>query len=305
VAAGDTAELHLHLARSISGSWISMPVVVLHGAHDGPVVWVSAAVHGDELNGIPIVRRLVQELDPRRLRGTLIAVPIVNAFGLMSNSRYLPDRRDLNRSFPGSQRGSLAARLAHVFMTEVVRHCQVGIDLHTGAAGRSNLPQLRCNLDDPPTRALAEAFAPPLMMHASVRDGSLRAAASRLGIAVLLYEAGEAGRFDTQAIRVGTEGVLGVLGHLGMIETVPEERGTPLVSRSSSWVRAPRSGFCELHVSLGERVSQGQVLGVVFEALGKSKRVRASKPGVVIGRLAEATVHRGDALVHVAQIEAD
>jgi predicted deacylase len=267
-------------------------------------VWVSAAVHGDELNGVPIVRYLVQELDPRHLRGTLIAVPIVNAFGLMSSSRYLPDRRDLNRSFPGSRRGSLAARLAHVFMNEVVRHCQMGIDLHTGAAGRTNLPQLRCDLDDPATRELAEAFAPPLMLHAALRDGSLRAAARRLGVTVLLYEAGEAGRFDQEAIRVGKAGVLRVLRHLGMAELPTTTGPMPLVSRSSSWVRAPRSGFCELEVSLGDHVHQGQVLGVVFDVLGASTRVRATKPGVVIGQFAEATVHRGDALVHVAQVEA-
>ena len=177
VRAGSTKEVELPITRLVTGGDVSLPVRVVHGREPGPTVWVNAAIHGDEVMGIEVIRQAVATLSPRTLRGTLVAVPVVNVLGFMTGDRYLPDRRDLNRSFPGSARGSLASRIAHLFMTEVVSKCDVGIDLHTASDRRTNLPQIRADLDDPRTRSLAEAFGAPVMLHARLRDGSLRQAA--------------------------------------------------------------------------------------------------------------------------------
>lgn len=206
VSPGQRALIDLALPKLNSHTRLSMPVHVVHGKRDGPRLFVSAAVHGDELNGIEIIRRLLDVKSLNRLAGTLVAVPVVNVYGLIHQSRYLPDRRDLNRSFPGSAQGSLAARVAHLLIDEIVRHCTHGIDLHTGAIHRTNLPQIRANLDDPETERLARAFGVPVLINATVRDGSLREAAAELGIPMLLYEAGEGLRFDEVCIRAGQLG---------------------------------------------------------------------------------------------------
>lgn len=300
VRPGTIARLELPVARALSGALLSLPVAVLHGEKKGPVIWLSAAIHGDELNGIPIIRRVINGLSAQELRGTVIAVPIVNVFGLIEGSRYLPDRRDLNRSFPGSKRGSLAAQLAHLFMEQIVGRCEVGIDLHTGAAGRTNLPQVRCNLADLEAARLARAFAAPVTLDAPERGGSLRGAAGDMGVPVLLYEGGEAGRFNTEAIETGVEGIMRVMAALAMIDKRPHG-SKAFVCRSSSWLRARRSGFCEMRAQLGQRVAAGETIAAVFDSVGKSESlVRANADGIVIGCISSATVYRGDAVAHVA-----
>lgn len=305
VRAGQARELELPITRLFTGADVSLPVRVLHGREDGPTVWISGAVHGDEVNGVEIIRQLLTGVSPKTLRGTLIAVPVVNVLGFMNGSRYLPDRRDLNRSFPGSARGSLASRLAHLIMTEVVAKCELGIDLHTGSDNRTNLPQVRADLDDPRTRALATAFGAPLMLHARVRDGSLRQAARESGSVVLLYEGGEALRFDDFAIDAGVAGVRRVLATLGMVDADPEDEVTPSVlSRSSGWVRARRTGILHLECHLGQRVEAGDRLGGLNDSFGRRLQVvRADRPGIVIGHTRAPLVNSGDALVHVATVE--
>ena len=174
---GTTRSVALPITRLVTGAEVDLPVRVVHGREDGPTIWINAAIHGDEAVGVEVIRQVIANLNPKTFRGTLIAIPIVNVLGFMAGDRYLPDRRDLNRSFPGSARGSLASRIAHRMMTEVVAKCEVGIDLHTGSDRRSNLPQIRADLDDPGTRDLAAAFGAPVMLHARIRDGSLRHAA--------------------------------------------------------------------------------------------------------------------------------
>ncbi|MCD0173137.1 succinylglutamate desuccinylase/aspartoacylase family protein [Micrococcus luteus] len=328
VAAGRRHELSLPISQLVTGADVTLPVHVLHGREDGPTVWVSAAIHGDEVAGVEIVRRVLERLQPKNLRGTLLAVPIVNVLGVMAGDRYLPDRRDLNRSFPGSARGSLASRIAHLMMTEVIGRCTVGIDLHTGADRRSNLPQIRCDLEDPQTRALAEAFGAPVLFHARLRDGSLRAAARETGARVLLYEAGEAWRFDEYAIAPGVDGVLRVLAHLGMVraadvgltpgddevppavdatgenaESVETDPGTHVVWRSG-WVRARADGLLHLDVALGQTVRAGERIGALYNSFGRRlAHVSAELSGVVVGRAEAPLVHRGDALVHIGELD--
>lgn len=303
VRPGQARSLALPIMRLVTGADVDLPLRVLHGREDGPVVWIDAAIHGDEAVGVEVVRQVLAGLDPRTLRGTLIAVPIVNVLGFMNGDRYLPDRRDLNRSFPGSARGSLAGRIAHLMMTEVVSKCEVGVDLHTGSDRRTNLPQVRADLDDARTRDLAEAFGAPLMLHAPLRDGSLRQAAREQGAKVLLYEAGEAWRMDPWAIEAGVLGVRRVLALLGMADLAGDRPGPVTESRRSGWVRSRGTGLLHLEVDLGQSVVRGERLGGLFDGLGKRVRlVHADRDGVVIGHTTAPVVNRGDAVVHLAEV---
>jgi predicted deacylase len=308
VLPGKRAVINLPLARLYTYDDLSMPVEVVNGRQAGPCLFVSAAIHGDELNGVEIIRRLLRHSALRRLRGTLVAVPVVNVHGFLHRSRYLPDRRDLNRSFPGSDRGSLAGRIANLFMQEIVARCTHGIDLHTGAVHRENLPQIRADLDDPSTAWLASAFEVPVLINATLRDGSLREAAVASGIPVLLYEGGEALRFDEVSIRAGLRGVLNVMRVLGMLPDVRTSHPglTPVVARSTSWVRAPESGVLRSALTLGTRVRKGQTLGVITAPLMEMEcRVVAPVGGILIGQTRLPLVHEGEALFHVARFESN
>jgi predicted deacylase len=304
VKAGRRAHVELPVSRLITGAQMSMPVTVFHGSSDGPTMWISAAIHGDELNGVEIVNQVLGDLDAKTISGTLLAVPVVNVHGFITGDRYLPDGRDLNRSFPGSAKGSLAARLANLFMTEIVNHCEVGIDLHTATDNRTNLPQIRADLDDPETKRLAEVFGAPLMMHSKDRSGSLRQSGTKAGSKVLLFEGGEALRFNNDVIAVGVAGVRSVLRHLGMADWDGPNAGPVLESRSSRWVRASRSGVVRLEVEIGDEVAHHQELGTIIDAFGKRlSTIRASRAGIVVGRTMYPLGNQGDALVHIANFE--
>jgi hypothetical protein len=303
---GSRVTLELPIAQLYTHAPMNMSVHVICGARDGPRLFLSAAIHGDELNGVEIIRRILHHPALKRIRGSLIAVPIVNVYGVLQQSRYLPDRRDLNRSFPGSERGSLAARLADLFMREIVAQATHGIDLHTGAAHRENFPQIRANLDDAATNDLAREFGVPVLLNSTLRDGSLREAASERGIPILLYEAGEALRFDEMAIRVGVKGVTNIMRALGMLPKARKRRPAPepFVARSSLWVRAPESGILRPLCALGTRVRKGQRLGEIADPFGDAMAgVTAPSSGIVIGRLNLPLVHEGDALFHIARFE--
>ena len=269
VRAGRRAKVELPVSKLITGEQMSMPLTIFHGASDGPTMWINAAIHGDELNGVEIVNRVLAELNPKEMRGTLLAVPVVNIHGFITGDRYLPDRRDLNRSFPGSRKGSLAARLANLFMTEVVSKCEIGIDLHTASDNRTNLPQIRANLDDPRTRELCEVFGARLMMHSKTRSGTLRSAGTKAGAIVLLYEAGEPLRFNSDAIETGVRGVRRVLRFLDIADWDGPPATTVPESRSSRWVRASKSGIVRLDVEIGDMVEAKQELGSIIDAFGK------------------------------------
>ncbi|MEJ2060668.1 MAG: succinylglutamate desuccinylase/aspartoacylase family protein [Gammaproteobacteria bacterium] len=306
IAPGTRQTIDLPLPRLYTHTPLSMPVHVIRGKRDGPRLFVTAAIHGDELNGVEIIRRVLKHKTLQRLRGMLVVIPMVNVYGVLHHSRYLPDRRDLNRSFPGSERGSLAARLAHLFMEEIVAHCTHGIDLHTAAIHRSNLPQVRGNLDDPETERLARAFSVPVVIDSRLRDGSLREAVHLKGIPMLVYEAGEALRFDELSIRAGVRGVIHVMQSLGML---PKSRRTrppaePFVAHASHWVRAPESGILRTLTPLGVRIKKGAVLGLVSDAFGEREtEIKAPFGGIVIGRTNLPLIHEGEATFHIARFE--
>lgn len=307
VPRGTRMTIDLPVTRLYTHSQIAMPVHVVRGKKSGAKLFVSAAIHGDELNGVEIIRRLLKLPVIKRIRGTLMAIPIVNVHGFINHSRYLPDRRDLNRSFPGSERGSLAARLAHLFMTEIVEQCSHGIDLHTGALHRSNLPQIRANLDHEETAELARRFGVPVLLNADLRDDSLREAADERGIPMLLYEAGEALRFDELSIRAGVRGIVNVMRALDMLppsRSKGRKRFEPVVARSSAWVRAPMSGILRTMVPLGAQVAKDSLLGVIADPFGERESiVSAPASGIVIGRTNLPLANEGDALFHVARFK--
>lgn len=306
IAPGERRTIELPLARVFSHADLSMVVQVARGRRPGPTLCVCAGIHGDEINGVEIVRRLLKTSALSRLRGTLIAVPVVNMFGFLQQTRYLPDRRDLNRSFPGSDHGSLAARLAHLFMNDVVAQCDYGIDLHTGALHRTNLPQIRACLEHDDTTRLARAFGAPVIIDSPLREGSLRAAARERDIPMLVYEGGEALRFDEISIRAGVRGITGVMRELGMLPAsrARKTRHRPTTAIDSSWVRAPESGILQHRVPLGSRVRAGDTLGLIFSPYGEAGgRIEASNGGIVIGMTQIPLLNEGDAAFHVATVE--
>lgn len=298
---GRIARFELPFARLPTGTQASLPVAVVNGRYAGPHVWISAAVHGDEINGIEIIRRVLRMLDPKRIHGAVIAVPIVNVLGFLNETRYLPDRRDLNRSFPGSTRGSVANRLAGLFTREVVEQCSIGVDLHTATNHRINVPQIRADLDDPATSELAAAFGAPYAIHARLRDGSLRQVATDRGIKVLLYEAGQAHRFDDDAIDTGVSGVVRVLNHLTVTKIDVPAPGPVQHVRATRWIRARRGGIATLAVTLGDRVEVGDSIGTISDSFGhRPSAIKSQLSGWVIARSLNPLIAPGDALVHVA-----
>lgn len=304
VKPGTRAHIELPVARLITGAEMAIPVIALHGSRDGPSMWINAAIHGDEINGVEIVNRVIAGLDPKKMKGTLLAVPVVNLHGFVAGERYLPDRRDLNRAFPGSAKGSLAARVANIFMSEVVDRCEVGIDLHTASDHRTNLPQIRANLRDERTRALALEFGAPLVLHTSSTSGTLRRAAMDRGATVLLFEAGEPWRFNEDAIEAGVAGVRRVMRQLGIARYRGKKKKPIAESQSSRWVRAPRSGIAHLSVEVGQTVRAKQGLGIITDAFGEELHsLKATRPGMVIARTLYPLVNQGDALIHIATLE--
>ncbi|MEB8388270.1 succinylglutamate desuccinylase/aspartoacylase family protein [Rhodobacteraceae bacterium KMM 6894] len=304
IAPGHRATVDIPVSALPDQTPVSLSVHVIHGRRPGPIMFVSAAVHGDEVIGVEIVRRLLRAGPLKSLAGTLLAVPIVNSYGFLNHTRYLPDRRDLNRCFPGVSGGSMASRLADIFMREVVMRATVGIDLHSAAIHRTNLPQLRLSPGNPRLAELGRAFAAPVMLNSKLREGSLRMAAENVGIDVLLYEAGEGLRFDELAARAGVSGILRVMHALGMVaqKGVPKARHATVKCDTSRWFRAPAGGLFRGYRATGDAVEAGTILGAISDPFGETEiEVICDAPGIVIGRTNMPVVYEGDALFHIAQ----
>ncbi|MHA7836380.1 MAG: succinylglutamate desuccinylase/aspartoacylase family protein [bacterium] len=306
VAPGQRRTVRIPVAQRLTAGDVEIPVEVIRGRAEGPRLFVCAALHGDELNGTEIVRRLLRMPLLRRLRGALLAVPVVNVYGFVSQTRYLPDRRDLNRSFPGSAKGSLAARLANTFLTQIVENATHGVDLHTGSLHRTNLPQIRANLSAPGVEEMARAFGAPVILDAGLREGSLRMEADVRKIPMIVYEAGEALRFDEFSIRAGVRGVISVMRQLGMLPaTRPSRRvSSSVIAHKSVWVRAPETGILTTRLKLGQAIEKRSVLGAIADPIGVGERlIRSPVDGVLIGRTHLPLANEGDALFHIATFE--
>lgn len=301
---GTRKVVELEVAKLYTSTPLSIPIEVIHGAKKGPVLMINAAIHGDELNGVEIVRQMINTIDPAKLKGTLICVPIVNALGFTQKIRYLPDRRDLNRCFPGTNKGSLASRLAATFFNEVVLKCNYIIDLHTGSIHRTNLPQIRANLSKPEILAMAQAFATPVIIDSSLRNGSLRGEAEKYDIPVITYEGGEALKFDPIAIHAGIVGIKRVMHNLNMLSRSRKKIPTSFIAKSTSWLRASHDGILRTVVSLGDKVIEGQTLAYINAPLGHFEvEIQAIKGGIVIGQQTLPLVNEGDAIFNIAHLD--
>ena len=304
---GSRQSIDIPLPSFYTHSSVNMPVHVVHGRKPGPVLLVTAAIHGDEITGVEIIRRLLAYKFIDRIRGTLIAIPVVNVYGFVSKSRYLPDRRDLNRSFPGSETGSMASRLANVLMTQIIPHCTHIIDLHSGAVYRENLPQIRAKLtDEPVNEAMARAFGVPVILDSSLLDDSFRAAASQMGIPMIIYESGEALRFNEVAIRAGVRGILNVMVSLDM-RLKKRKSGAPatMIANTSRWVRASQSGILRAVIGIGASVEAGDVLAYINDPLGENhSEIVSQDHGIVIGKTNLPLVFAGEAIFNIAAYEA-
>ncbi|MEM7664901.1 MAG: succinylglutamate desuccinylase/aspartoacylase family protein [Pseudomonadota bacterium] len=305
VEPGTSATIDVPVSRLSTATEISMRVRVIHGRKPGPVIFISGSVHGDEIIGVEICRRVINAVSAKRLAGTLLCVPIVNAYGFVQHQRYLPDRRDLNRCFPGSPKGSLAAQLAHHFTEQIIARSTIGIDLHTAGLHRENLPQIRISEGRAKAAELAEVFAAPAIIVSNLREGSLRQTAADHDCDVLLLEAGEALRFDELSMRVGVQGILRVMAHLGMNVRLPRKVGaTPIRSHRTSWLRAPAGGIFRATKTNGAAVEKGETVGFLADPFGDmDEAVEAHISGVIIGRSNLPVVNQGDALMHIAEVD--
>jgi predicted deacylase len=294
----------LKVSETVSHQPGRIPVIVIRAPEPGPTFYVTSAVHGDEINGVAIVRHLIAGLADRLVRGTLICVPVANRFGFDANDRYLPDRRDLNRHFPGDAKGHMAARIADHLFRKVVLISDAGIDLHTAAAGNSNLCHIRGDADQPRVKELMRASGVPVLVHSDGPKGSLRRVATEAGVPSILFEAGEAGRFHRHAVEIGHHAVLQLLGEAGMIETRFKRPPFQTLVRRSEWVRADHGGIIDLRVEPGDLVAKGQDLGTLYDPYGRHvDRVHSDRSGVVLGVATDPLVNPGMALAHIGELE--
>jgi predicted deacylase len=306
IAPGERKRIEIPIASLFDYTRLAIPVEVIRGGKKGPTMFVSAAIHGDEIIGVEVVKRLLARKELKKVRGTLIVVPIVNPFGYNNNIRYLPDRRDLNRCFPGSSEGSLASRIAYIFMKEIISKCEYGVDIHSGAIHRFNLPQVRLEIGDTVEMSMARAFGAPVVVNSPLRDGTLRQSAAKAGIKTILYEAGEALRFDDNSINIGVQGIINVMREVGLLkrnETFTYSLNV-MVAKSSYWLRAPESGSLRINKKLGSFVQPGELVGVISDPYGdRQVPISTETPGIVICLTTMPLVNKGNAVIHVATLE--
>ncbi|XAL98826.1 M14 family metallopeptidase [Phycisphaeraceae bacterium D3-23] len=301
---GDSADVAITVSESYAGMDIDIPLHIRRAKKPGPAVFVSAAVHGDEINGTGAIRQLIAEPAFALTRGTLVLVPVVNLLGFERHSRYLPDRRDLNRSFPGSPTGSLASRLAHALFTQVVQRCDFGIDLHTAAVRRTNFPNVRANLRDPKLAPFARAFGTELILSSKAPKGSLRRAACEAGCPTLILEAGEVWKVEPTVVEYTLRGVHNCLIHLGMADGQPTEPTYVLEADKTQWVRAQHGGFLAFHVGPGDIIKKDDPIATNTSLLGhEHNTITAPRDGVVLGMTTLPSVAPGDPVCHLAYVK--
>jgi predicted deacylase len=297
---GGRDRYELTISERISGREVSIPAFVWKGAKPGPVVSITAAVHGDEINGTGTIRSLISDPPFELLRGTMVMIPVVNLMGFERHSRYLPDRRDLNRSFPGTTGGSLASRLAHSFFTQVTRHCDYGIDLHTAAVRRTNFPNVRADMSKPALRAFARAFGTELLIDGAGPKGSLRRAATKSGCLTIILEAGEVWKVEAAVAEYAIRGITNCLRYLHMIDGEPIKPAYRLETDSSTWIRATGGGFLEFHVAPGDIVHEQEAIATNSDLTGEEiEIIRAPRDGIILGMTTIPSVAPGDPVVHL------
>ncbi|MTI86667.1 MAG: succinylglutamate desuccinylase/aspartoacylase family protein [Balneolaceae bacterium] len=300
VGLGEHEKINLNIARLPTYTEIDLPVLIYRAKEDGPVLLLTGGLHGDEINGVETIRRMIEEKSIIPQRGSVIAVPIVNIYGFIQNVRGVPDGKDINRSFPGTKRGSLARLLAHTIMNEIIPHIDCGIDLHTGGASRANYPQIRCSFNSERAKELAHVFNAPVTLNSSLISKSFRNAAHKKGKEIIVYETGESMRFDEKGIEEGIRGIQRIMEYLGMNDEGPEQQPSKTYKKST-WVRTHNSGLFTPNIALGDELDRKELLGWVKDPYGKlNAKITAPKSGMVIGLNNCPVVNKGDALIHFA-----
>ncbi len=306
IAPGRRKRLRLELGKTFSGANLSLPLMVWRGPEPGPVVGITAAVHGDEINGTGSIRRLIQEQRADLERGALILVPVINTMGFERHSRYMPDRRDLNRCFPGNIQGSLSSRLARLVFDEVVARCDFLIDLHTAAVRRTNFPNVRADCADEGCARLARAFGCEVIVDGAGPEGSLRREACAAGCPTIVLEAGEVWKVEPSVQDLTLRGITNVLADLGMVAGEPEPPPHQIVVRETRWIRAEQGGFLQFHVAPGDVVSTGQAIATNTSLLGSEQEtIRSPLQGIVMGMTTMPAVGQGDPVAHIGAPKSD
>jgi len=302
---GSNSFIELYIARLPSGTEIHLPIHIFRSKVSGPTVLLSGGLHGDEVNGIEIVRRMISGKSFTKLKcGSIIAMPIINIFGFLNFSRDVPDGKDVNRSFPGSESGSLASLVAYNISTHILPNIDFGIDFHTGGASRTNYAQIRYSEKDKIGKNVAERFQAPFTLRSPLLDGSLRKCAVEMGKSIIVYEGGEAMRFSESAIEEAIKGTYRVLHSFNMLSTSAKPKKPSLFFNSSKWLRAEMAGLFRSFKKSGQRVNQGDVLGIITDVAGQYQiSIDCPENGYIIGHNNTPVVHRGDALFHIGIID--
>jgi predicted deacylase len=297
---GEFKEVHINIARLPSRTQIETPIYVYRSMEPGPVLALTAGMHGDEINGMEIVRRIIDAGHHRVLRGTTVCMPIINVYGFLNYSREVPDGKDVNRSFPGNKSGSLASRVAYHMTHDVIPFIDVGVDFHTGGAMRTNYPQVRCMMQEPKNVELAYAFRAPFTIDSPFRPHSLRQTAAKRGKNIIVYEGGESLRMDFHAIEEGINGTLRLMRHLKMIDHAPEAVEENRIVWNSAWVRARTAGIFHPHIKAGELIHKNQLVGQITDPFGEFKEeIISTVTGYTVGLNNNPVVNAGDALMHI------
>ncbi len=303
IGLGERKNVFLEVSSSYSGLPVRIPVHVRRGEREGPVVFISAAVHGDEINGTGAIRQLILDSSLNLLSGSLILIPVVNVLGFEQHSRYLPDRRDLNRSFPGSSKGSLAARMARLFQDEIIERADYGIDLHTGAVRRTNFPNVRANLNIPGMRRLTTAFGCEVTVNEIGPVGCLRRAACDAGCPTFILEAGEVWKVESLVIEYAVRGIRNMLMKLGMIAGTPQEPAYRATIKDTTWIRADSAGFLHFHVAPGDFVSRGTPIATINSLVGsEGEAIFSDVTGIVLGMTTLPVTAPGEPVCHVGLV---
>jgi predicted deacylase len=300
VEAGKSKDIRLQISETYLGEPVHVPLKVIRAKKPGPIVFVTAAIHGDEINGTGIIHDFMFGVPVHLLKGTLVLAPVVNVFGFEAHERYLPDRRDLNRCFPGSKTGSLASRVANKLITELADHCDYGIDLHTAAFQRTNFPNVRADLRNPEVKRLANAFGCALVIDGKGPVGSFRRECSKRSCPTIILEAGEPWKVEPGILQIGVQGIRNVLFHLGMLDGTYEKPPYQALIRKTTWIRATVGGILKFHVSPGQFVEEGQAVATNYSILGKEQNTLFSKTnGIVIGMTTMPAVKPGEPICHI------
>lgn len=299
---GQQINIEIAIARLPTHTLIHLPVFIRSSKEYGPVVLISGGIHGDEVNGVVAVKRMLEENMYSPKKGTLIYIPLVNVYGFLSNTRTFPDGRDLNRSFPGSNKGSLASQIAHILTTQIIPNIDFGVDIHTGGRMLSNYPQVRVDFKDKKALELAKAFGSQFIINSSYIDRSFRKEAYKEQKTILVYEGGESMRLDDFAVEEAISGTSRLLKHLGMIDEATPGKAS-LIVKESSWLRAKISGIFIPTIKLGDAVKKGQVIAKITDPYGQVKvPVKSTSKGFVIGLNNLPVINAGDALVHIGRV---